>query len=63
MESPGVKGRGLSVVRKHPEIGEVRNVGSPAKLSVTPIVSLFGIPPLGWHTHEILGEAAHAKSI
>jgi crotonobetainyl-CoA:carnitine CoA-transferase CaiB-like acyl-CoA transferase len=49
METLLVKQRGLSVVRNHPEIGDVRSVGSPAKLSRTPVLSLFGAPPLGRH--------------
>lgn len=57
MESPLVKERGLSIVRTHAGIGEVRNVGAPAKLSGTPLVSLFGAPLPGWHGREILEEA------
>jgi crotonobetainyl-CoA:carnitine CoA-transferase CaiB-like acyl-CoA transferase len=59
MESSVVKQRGLSVVRKDPEIGDVRNVGAPAKLSGTPLVSLFGAPRLGWHAREILDEIGY----
>ena len=57
MQSPAVKHRGLSVVRTHAGIGEVRNVGTAAKFSRTPLLSLFGAPPLGSHGREILAEA------
>ncbi len=61
MESLLVKQRRLSVVRHHPEIGDVRNVGSPAKLSRTPLVPLFGAPPLGRHAREILNEVGYGN--
>lgn len=40
--------RGLSVLREHPGSSEVRNVGSSARLSLTPLDPLFPAPPLGW---------------
>jgi crotonobetainyl-CoA:carnitine CoA-transferase CaiB-like acyl-CoA transferase len=63
MENLLIKQRGLSVVRNHPEIGDVRSVGSPAKLSRTPLISLFSAPPLGWHAREILGEIGYGDRL
>ena len=37
-------------------MGEVRNVGSAARLSLTPLDPLFAAPPLGWHSREIVEE-------
>jgi crotonobetainyl-CoA:carnitine CoA-transferase CaiB-like acyl-CoA transferase len=59
MQSPLVKNRGLSLVRTHAGVGEVRNVGTSAKFSRTPLLSLFGAPPLGWHSREILKEIGY----
>jgi crotonobetainyl-CoA:carnitine CoA-transferase CaiB-like acyl-CoA transferase len=61
MESQLSKDRGLSVVRNHPAIGEVRNAAAPAKLSRTPLVSLSAAPPLGWHAREILEEIGYGS--
>ena len=61
MESPAIKHRGLSLVRNHAAIGEVRNVGTAAKLSGTPLVPLFGAPPLGWHGREIIEETGYGN--
>ena len=61
MESQLSKDRRLSVVRDHPAIGEVRNAAGPAKLSHTPLVSLFGAPPLGWHAREILEDIGYGS--
>ena len=61
MESPAIKHRGLSLVRTHAAIGEVRNVGTAAKLSGTPLVPLFGAPPLGWHGREIIEETGYGN--
>ena len=61
LESQLIKDRGLSTVRTHLGIGKVRNVGAPAKLSGTPLVSLFGAPPLGWHAREILDEIGYGN--
>ena len=48
----------MSVVRTHAWVG-VRNVGTSAKFSRTPLLSLFGAPPLGWHGGEILKEIGY----
>ena len=41
----------------HPEIGKVRVVGNPIKLSETPLHTKNPPPELGQHSEEILLEA------
>ncbi|TCO81033.1 crotonobetainyl-CoA:carnitine CoA-transferase CaiB-like acyl-CoA transferase [Plasticicumulans lactativorans] len=53
---PQVQHRGLRVDLPHPLAGSVPGVGSPLKLSATP-VEYGGAPPtLGQHTDSVLGE-------
>jgi crotonobetainyl-CoA:carnitine CoA-transferase CaiB-like acyl-CoA transferase len=57
MEEPHVKRRGLSIVRQHAEVGEVRSIGPSPRLSRTRIAPAFAAPPAGWHTRELVEEA------
>src|SRR5262249_1865492 len=50
MEAAHVKSRGLSVVRQHEEVGEVRSIAPGRRLSRTPVQAAFAAPPAGWHT-------------
>jgi len=56
LDNPVVQNRGLSVLREHSGTGEVRNVGSSARLSLAPLETPFPAPPLGWHSREIVEE-------
>jgi formyl-CoA transferase len=50
------------VVRwEQPELGEVRQVGPPVKLSRTPADVHRPAPAFGEHTHEVLAEAGLAE--
>ncbi len=51
---PQVLARGLLVGMEHPAIGPIKLVGSPMKLSETPIQYRIPPPLLGEHTEEIL---------
>jgi crotonobetainyl-CoA:carnitine CoA-transferase CaiB-like acyl-CoA transferase len=57
MEDPQVKRRGLSIVRQHQELGEVRSIGPGPRLSRTRLTPAFAAPPAGWHTRELVEEA------
>ncbi|HXG22770.1 MAG TPA: CaiB/BaiF CoA-transferase family protein [Methylomirabilota bacterium] len=51
---PQVLARGMVWTMPHPTAGEVRFVGSPLKLSETPVSSSAPPPLLGEHTYEVL---------
>jgi crotonobetainyl-CoA:carnitine CoA-transferase CaiB-like acyl-CoA transferase len=53
---PQVKEREMLVHIKHPTIGDLRLVGSPLKLSDTPVEYKLPPPRLGEHTGEVLKE-------
>ena len=53
---PQVKAREMTVDLPHPLAGTVRLVGSPIKLSVSPIAYRRAPPLLGQHTQEVLRE-------
>ena len=57
MQDPVVQRRGLSLLRQHAELGEVRSIGPVRRLSRTPIQPAFAAPPAGWHTRELVAEA------
>ena len=54
MESDEVKERDMVVTVPHRTAGEVRLVGSPFKLSETPVVDPVAPPLLGQHTEDVL---------
>jgi crotonobetainyl-CoA:carnitine CoA-transferase CaiB-like acyl-CoA transferase len=60
MEDPDIKGRGLSVVREHAEVGQVRSIAPGPRLSRTLVQPAFAAPPAGWHTRELVQEAGFA---
>lgn len=53
---PQVQARGLAVKMPHPEAGEVPLVGSPIRLSKTPVEYRRAPPLVGEHTDEILAD-------
>ena len=53
---PQVEARGMSIQMEHPEIQDLRLVGSPLKFSETPVEYRRPPPRLGEHTEEILHE-------
>ena len=54
LDSPEVKAAGLIKEMPHPAMGTCRLVGSPLRLSGTPVVEPFHPPMLGEHTAEVL---------
>ena len=53
---PQMQAREMLIHMEHAEIGDLRLVGSPLKLSATPVVYKLPPPGLGEHTEEILKE-------
>jgi alpha-methylacyl-CoA racemase len=60
LESQLVREREMVVSYEQPELGEVRQLGFPIKLSRTPASIERPAPALGEHTHEVLGEAGYS---
>ncbi|KAF1029016.1 MAG: Acetyl-CoA:oxalate CoA-transferase [Pseudomonas sp.] len=56
LEEPQVIARGLMVKIPHPQNPDFAMVGSPIKMSGTPVEYVRPAPLLGQHTDEILGE-------
>ena len=56
---PTVKEREMLVKMKHPIIGELPLVGSPLKMSDTPVEYRLPPPLMGEHTEEVLGELGY----
>ena len=53
---PQVVAREMAVEIEHPEVGLIRNIGIPVKLSSTPALIRRPPPGLGEHTDEVLSE-------
>jgi crotonobetainyl-CoA:carnitine CoA-transferase CaiB-like acyl-CoA transferase len=53
-EDPQIKAREMVVKLNHPKLGEVQNIGSPIKLSRTPLSIRSLAPKTGQHNKEIL---------
>jgi len=56
---PQVLARDLVVETEHPELGRIRTLGAPVKMSHTPARVGRPAPLLGQHTHEVLREAGY----
>ena len=56
LDHPQVKHRGLRIDLPHPQAGSVPLVGSPIKLSATPVAYAAAPPLLGQHTREVLAQ-------
>jgi crotonobetainyl-CoA:carnitine CoA-transferase CaiB-like acyl-CoA transferase len=56
---PQVRAREMVVEVEHPTLGRVRSLGSPIKLSATPVDPRRRAPRLGEHTEEILRETGY----
>ena len=56
MADPQILARELVVETDHPTLGRMRTLGTPLKLSDTPLTPGRPAPLLGQHTDEVLGE-------
>ena len=56
LSSPEARARGMVQRVRHPTAGELSLVGSPLKLSATPVVEPSAPPLLGEHTEPVLRE-------
>ena len=61
LESELVHEREMVVSYEQPEMGEVKQLGFPIKLSRTPASIELPAPALGEHTDELLSEAGYSK--
>jgi len=57
MADPHIQARDLVVETDHPTLGRIQTLGTPVKLSETPLTPGRPAPMLGQHTDEILDEA------
>ena len=57
MADPHVRARELVVETDHPTLGRIQALGTPIKLSETPLSPGRPAPRLGQHTDDVLGEA------
>ena len=62
LESKLVREREMVISYKQPEIGEIKQLGFPIKLSETPASVERPAPGLGEHTAEVLGEAGYSEA-
>ena len=61
LESELVREREMVVSYEQPEMGEIKQLGFPIKLSRTPAGIARPAPALGEHTEELLSEAGYSK--
>jgi crotonobetainyl-CoA:carnitine CoA-transferase CaiB-like acyl-CoA transferase len=61
LESELVREREMVVELEQPELGTVRQLGAPVKLSRTPAGAPRAAPALGEHTEQVLGEAGFSE--
>lgn len=62
-QEPQVVARNMLVDMPHPEKEKLTVIGSPIKLSRTPVEYRFAPPKLGQHTNEILKRIANEKQL
>ena len=62
-EEPQVKARDMLVEMQHPLKDKLKVIGSPIKLSRTPVEYKKAPPMLGEHTNEILGRVVDAEKL
>ena len=50
----------MSVPVRHPLLGEMRNIGTPIKMSATPLDPTRRAPMLGEHTDDVLASIGYS---
>jgi alpha-methylacyl-CoA racemase len=60
LDSELVRARGMVTEIDQPELGKVRQLGHPVKLSRTPADATHPAPAFGEHTDEVLAEAGYS---
>jgi formyl-CoA transferase len=61
MQDPQVRAREMVVETQHPTLGALSTLGTPIKLSGTPLIPGRPAPLLGQHTDEVLAAAGYAE--
>ncbi len=61
LESELVREREMTVTYEQPEMGEIKQLGFPIKLSRTPAGIERPAPALGEHTAEVLGASGYSN--
>ena len=59
MEDPQVRAREMVVETRHPTLGAISTLGTPIKLSASPLAPGRPAPLLGQHTDEVLRDAGY----
>jgi crotonobetainyl-CoA:carnitine CoA-transferase CaiB-like acyl-CoA transferase len=62
LDSELVRARGMVVELEQPQLGTVRQLGAPVKLSRTPADPTRPAPAFGEHTAEVLAEAGYSEA-
>ena len=61
LADPHIQARELVVETDHPTLGRIKTLGTPVKLSETPLIPGRPAPRLGEHTDEVLVEAGFSR--
>ncbi len=59
--SPQAQARAMTVSVDHPVLGRLQSIGTPIKMSRTPLDPARRAPMLGEHTDEVLGAAGYSE--
>jgi alpha-methylacyl-CoA racemase len=62
LDSELVRARGMVVEVEQPQLGKVRQLGNPVKMSRTPADATRPAPAFGEHTDEVLAEAGYSEA-
>ena len=59
LDDPHARARGMVQEYEHPQVGRVKSLGNPVKLSRTPAATRKAAPVLGEDTDAVLGELGY----